>query len=158
MGASNKTTLRSRFVVKTENVTTSYFLTQKRAPSGHGGKTFWRGSAWSSSTSLGRPIQSSCRRTKSKGRVGILKVRSRRDSSHEPTQRGHPRTHKRGVGKGPRSPDPAEKREQLQLEVPLEWNGFWCSISYPPPVGELPLPFLPFYLGSESRCRVQALK
>lgn len=49
---------------------------------------------------------------------------------------------RQGVGKGPRSPDPAEKREQLQLEVPLEWNGFWCSISYPPPVGELPLPFL----------------
>lgn len=47
-------------------------------------------------------------------------------------------------GKGPRSPDPdpAEKREQLQLEVPLEWNGCWCFISYPPPVGELPLPFL----------------
>ena len=30
---------------------------------------------------------------------------------------------------------------QLQLEVPLEWNVCWCSISYPPPVGELPLPF-----------------
>ncbi|CAI8601196.1 unnamed protein product [Vicia faba] len=65
-----------------------------------------------------REDQSSCRRTKSKGRVGIQQVR--RDSRHEPTQRGHPRTHKRGVGKGPRSPDPAEKREKLQLEVPLE--------------------------------------
>lgn len=41
--------------------------------------------------------------------------------------------------------DPAEKREQLQLEVPLEWNGCWCSISYPPPVGELPIPFLSIY-------------
>ncbi|MCE3049958.1 hypothetical protein HAX54_046203 [Datura stramonium] len=43
--------------------------------------------------------------------------------------RGRPPMHK--IEKGPRSPDPAEKREQLQLEVPLEWNGCcmsrWCS-------------------------------
>ncbi|KAM3340770.1 hypothetical protein P3S68_028404 [Capsicum galapagoense] len=47
--------------------------------------------------------------------------------------RGRPRTHK--IEKGPRSPDPAEKCEQLQLEVSLEWNGCWYSFSYPPPVG-----------------------
>ena len=43
--------------------------------------------------------------------------------------------------KGPRSPDPAEKHEQLQLEVPLKQKGCLYFLSYPPLVGDLPIPF-----------------
>ncbi|WMV46795.1 hypothetical protein MTR67_040180 [Solanum verrucosum] len=55
---------------KPNNAATSSFLTQ--TPSGQGDKTLMQGSTWSLSTSLGGPI---CRRTKSKGRVGIQQVR-----------------------------------------------------------------------------------
>lgn len=47
--------------------------------------------------------------------------------------------------------------EQLQWEVPLEWNACWCSISYLAPVGDWPLNLMPFYLGSESRCRCYSM-
>ena len=105
-------------MIKTDNVATSSFLTQKRAQPQAGTVARLSGGVRHGPRVQAREDQSNqvADALSRKAELASNKLEEIADMS----QLKGARTHKRGVGKGPRCPDPAEKREKLQLEVPLE--------------------------------------